>query len=72
MDLNPEIESFLKNLALTDWNKFMDVIGIDATQMTICVEKEKGKSWQQIANKVNLPKSTVRNRYKQCRICVKK
>lgn len=70
--MNPEIEKRLKELALSDWDEFLRVSGIDTTNSIICLERKKGKSWGQISTIVNLSKGAVRNRYKACIECAKK
>lgn len=63
---NSKIDALLRELALTDWEEFMRVSGVDRLQVTICIERKKKKSIRQIANKTGLPKSTVEYKCKKC------
>lgn len=61
-----KIDKMLKELALTDWDEFLLVTGLDKVQITICVERKRKKSIRQIAQKTGLPKSTVSDKCKKC------
>ncbi len=56
----------LQELALTDFTNFCKMIGADKEQAYICMERSKGKSYQQISNITGIPKSTVRNKSNKC------
>ncbi|MFA6060044.1 MAG: hypothetical protein WC756_17710 [Taibaiella sp.] len=62
----PDLKEQLRELALLDMDKFLKLTGVDMVQIFVCKEKGKGKSFQQIANKVKLSKTAVRHRCKKC------
>lgn len=61
-----ELEKHLQELAVTDWNKFIELTGIDTVQVSICLQRKKGKSMRQIAQKTGMPVGTVQRRCKKC------
>jgi len=61
-----EVDDKLRQLALTDWNKFKEVTALDVTTFTICEQKRAGKSYRQIAYKMGIHFTTVRDRCKKC------
>ena len=46
-------------MAIDDFEKFCNFAGVNSQQLSVCIEREKGLSLQQIANKLQIPKSTV-------------
>lgn len=55
----------LRLLALTDWEQFKALTGVDETKFIICMKKGEGKSVTQIAQSVKKSRSAVH------RVCVK-
>lgn len=47
-------------LAIEDFNKFCKMSGVNMDQLKVCIERERGLSLQQISNKLNIPKGTVK------------
>lgn len=62
----PDLDKQLQNLAVLDFEKFCKLTAIDKVQVFICMEHQKGKSLQQIANRTKLSKTSVHNRCKKC------
>lgn len=67
MNIEQEVDTQLRELALTDWNKFKDVTGLNLTAFTICQQREKGKSYRQIAYRMKISASTVLRLCKKCK-----
>jgi hypothetical protein len=63
--LDDEILNQIRTLALTDTQKLIDLY-IDKDKLKICLQRKGGKSFQQIANSMKMPKSTVRDKCKAC------
>lgn len=63
---DPGIDAKLRELAVLDFDKFCQIAGVDKVQAAICMERQKGRSLQAIAHKMNMPKSTVDARCKKC------
>jgi len=61
-----EIEKELREMAVTDWNKFKMITGLDIVQYTICKQKKKGTSIRAIANRMKMPRTTINDRCKKC------
>lgn len=66
MTLDEEVKNELRQLALTNFDKFLEVTGVDLTTLKICKQHERGKSLQQIANLMQMPKTTISRRCKVC------
>ncbi len=47
-------------MAITDFEKFVRMSGVNMNQLKVCIERERGLSLQQIANKLDIPKGTVK------------
>lgn len=62
-----DVDKQLRNLAVTDWKKFKEVTGLDLELFFICTQRKNGKSFRQIAYKMNIPFTTIRNRCKKCK-----
>lgn len=63
---NFEFNRIALEMAIQDFEKFCLYAGVNYNQLKICIEREKGLSLQQIANKNNLSKSTVFDITKKC------
>jgi hypothetical protein len=68
----PELDKQLQELASVNWEKFVKLTGIDRVQVVICAEREKGRSLQQIANKLKkaghpISRQAVGGRCKKCK-----
>lgn len=62
-----ELDKDLQQLALVDWQTFVQLIGEDAiVSAKVCILKSRSKSLQQIGSRLNITKNQVRNRCKQC------
>lgn len=46
-------------IAIQDFNKFCKMSGVNMNQLKVCIERERGLSLQQIANKLKIGKDTV-------------
>lgn len=66
MSIEEEVKNELQQLALTDWNKFLSITGIDVSSLEICKRRKKGQTLQQIANAMQMPRSSVQSRCKTC------
>lgn len=55
-------------MAIDDFEKFCQYAGVDSVQLKVCIERERGLSYQQIANKLTVPRSTVRNICEKCSV----
>ena len=53
-------------LALDDFEKFCKYAGVNSTQLKVCIERSKGLTLQQITNKLQIPKSTVKDICDRC------
>lgn len=60
------IDKKLRELAVTDWEKFKSVTGLDLTTYTICTMRKEGKSLQQIANSQKMSKRQVQYACEKC------
>lgn len=61
------LEGELKELAITNWEQFVALIGKEAIEKArICQLKKKGNSIRKIAYKTKTSKSTVHNICKKC------
>ncbi|GAB0154758.1 hypothetical protein CHRYSEOSP005_00180 [Chryseobacterium sp. Alg-005] len=54
------------DMAIKDFDQFCRYAGIDTTQLKVCIERNKGLTMGQISQKLNVPKSTVRNICERC------
>lgn len=68
----PELDKQLQELASVNWEKFCLLTGIDRVQVVVCAEQEKGKSLQQIANKLKtagypISRQAVGDRCRKCK-----
>lgn len=63
--LDEQILADIRLLALTDTQALIDKY-CDPIKLKICKQKEMGKTLQQIANAMQMPKSTVRDKCKVC------
>lgn len=62
-----ELDKNLQDLAAIDWPAFVRLVGVDAiTSAKVCILKSKGKSYNQIANKLRITNRTVIYRAGQC------
>lgn len=46
-------------IAIHDFVKFCKMSGVNMNQLKVCIERERGLSLQQIANKLEIGKDTV-------------
>lgn len=61
-----DLDHRLQELALLDFEYFCVLTKVDKRNAFVCIEKAGGKSLQQIANKLHIPKSTIRDIVKKC------
>lgn len=54
------------DMAIADFEKFCKYAGVDSTQLKVCIERNKGLTLGQISQKLDVPKSTVRNICDRC------
>lgn len=60
------LDKKLQELALTEWELFCTLTGVDKTQAFVCLERQRGLSYQQIGNKLKISKQSVAERCKKC------
>ncbi len=65
----PKLDEQLRQLALTDFEKFKRLTQIDMLQIFICEERAKGKTIRQIAQYAKVTRSVVETRCKKCPNC---
>lgn len=53
-------------MAINDFEQFCSFAGVNKTQLAVCIERQKKLSLQQIAMKLNIPKSTVKDICDRC------
>ena len=53
-------------LAIDDFDKFCKFAGVNSNQLMVCIERAKGLTLQQITNKLQIPKSTVKDICDRC------
>ena len=53
-------------MAIIDFEKFCNYAGVDSVQLSVCIERERNLSYQQIAIKLGIPKSTVSDICHRC------
>jgi len=63
--LEQDIREEIRQLALTDVDKFIEMF-VDVEKLKICRQRKMGKTLQQIAISMQMPKSTVRDKCKTC------
>lgn len=67
---NKTFSSEHRNLALEiavqNFEEFCNFAGVNKQQLSICIERQKGKSYGQISQKLNVPKSTVKDTCDRC------
>ncbi|HRO18613.1 MAG TPA: hypothetical protein PLU07_10505 [Ferruginibacter sp.] len=57
---NTPLDAQLRELALTDWDAFVQLLGEDAiTKAKVCLLLNKGQSYNQVANKLQITKHQV-------------
>lgn len=60
------IDRQLQEMALTQWEDFKKLLGIDPTNFIICKERKGGKSYNQIAIATKTHREKVR---RVCKVC---
>jgi hypothetical protein len=66
-ELDKSIIDEIRQIALTHPEKLMEYINFDKIkQDKICRQKQMGKTLQQIANAMQMPRSTVQDKCKVC------
>lgn len=63
--LDKDVYDEIRELALTDTQKLIDLY-IDVDKLKICRQRKMGKTLQQIARAMQMPKSTVADKCKVC------
>lgn len=66
MSIEEEVKNDLQQLALTDWDKFVKLINLDISSLEVCKRRKKGQTLQQIANAMQMPRSTVQRKCDTC------
>lgn len=71
MDKNNNIKDAALEMAIDDFEKFCNFAGVNKTQLAVCIERQKQiaskkLSLQKIANKLKIPKSTVKDICDRC------
>lgn len=62
----PNLKNKALEMALDDFEQFCKFAGVDKIQLSVCIERQKKLSLQQIANKLKIPKSTVNDICRRC------
>jgi len=62
-----DLDKKLQELALTDFNQFCQLTGVDKIKAFVCIERAKGLTFQQIANKLGVSRQTIWKRCKKCK-----
>lgn len=64
-----DLDKDLQQLAAVDWPTFVQLVGEDfILSAKICILKSRGKSLNQIANKLSVTKSKIETRCKRCEL----
>lgn len=68
---NNNIKDAALEMAIDDFEKFCSFAGVNKTQLAVCIERQKQianqkLSLQRIANKLQIPKSTVKDICDRC------
>jgi hypothetical protein len=66
MKLDQKYKNTALEMAINDFEKFCNYAGVDSKQLSVCIERERGLTLQQIALKLQLPKSTVKDVCDRC------
>ena len=61
-----EVDRQLREIALTDWNKFKEITGLDLTKFLVCAKRKEGKSLNQISQITKIHRSSVNRICKTC------
>lgn len=61
-----DIDRQLQEMALTNWEEFKRLTGVDTTNFIICSKRKEGKSIRQIALIVSRNRDKV---HRVCKIC---
>ena len=64
--MNQNYKNKALELAIDDFDKFCKYAGVNSTQLMVCIERSKGLTLQQITNKLQIPKSTVKDICDRC------
>lgn len=59
MTIEEKVKEDLKLLALTDFDAFLKKTGVDITNLIICEKRRRNNSIRQIAQAMQMPRSTV-------------
>lgn len=64
---NTELDQQLQKLAATDWSAFVQLVGeTHITAAKICILRLGGKSYNQIANRLSIPRDNAIYRSEKC------
>ena len=63
--LEEQIKNEIQTLCLTDFERFKEMY-LDMNKLKICKQRKMGKTLQQIAQIMNMPKRTVANHCQEC------
>ena len=61
-----DVDRQLRELAMTRWEDFKKVTGLDTTNFIICTKRQEGKSIRQIAMITKLKRDKV---HRMCQVC---
>lgn len=64
--LSVEHRNLALEMAVQNFEEFCNFAGVNKQQLLICIERQKGKSYGQISQKLNVPKSTVQDTCDRC------
>lgn len=65
MTIDEQIKREIQTMALTDWERFKELY-LDMSKLKICKQRKMGKTLQQIANTMSMPRSSVQTICKNC------
>ena len=66
MTISQETKDYVRDLFLTDFDKAVQVTGIDLQQLELCKKRKANKSFRQIAQSTGINHKTVFDRCKKC------
>lgn len=64
--LSPDVKDTALQLAIQDFEKFCSYARVNSKQLKVCIDRDKGLSYQQIANKLRISRSYVKKISDRC------
>lgn len=63
--IDDEIKQEIQTMCLTDFERFKELF-LDMNKLKICKQRKMGKTLQQIANLMKMPKTTIARHCEEC------